>query len=285
MENTTPLVSIIIPCYNQAQYLPDALGSVLSQTYMNWECLIVNDGSTDNTEVVAQEWLKKDGRFRYLKKENGGLSSARNAGLRLAAGEYIQLLDSDDLLETNKINYQIYCLSESRAQIDVGVAGYRYFRDSARPEDLLMFGPFNILPEVAITHEDKKDTVKLFARINPMVISSPLYHKSVFQRVGLFDENLGANEDWDFHFRCAEKGIIFQHFGYPKNSKALIRLHDESMSMKKANMIRNAAKFRKKHKSNPVFSAENGMSLEPDFVKLFFPPIVVWFIKKLRGTL
>ena len=83
------LVSIIVPCYNQAQYLPETLQSVLDQTYTNWECIIVNDGSPDATEAVAQEWCEKDHRFIYLKKENGGLSSARNAGLKIAKGDYI----------------------------------------------------------------------------------------------------------------------------------------------------------------------------------------------------
>ena len=82
-----PLVSIIVPCYNQAQFLPEALQSVLEQTHTNWECIIVNDGSPDNTEGVAQEWLVKDSRFKYVYKENGGLSSARNAGLDKVVGD------------------------------------------------------------------------------------------------------------------------------------------------------------------------------------------------------
>lgn len=72
------LISVIVPCYNQAQYLDECLQSVLDQTYQNWECIIVNDGSPDNTEEIALRWTKKDSRFRYLKKENEGLSSARN---------------------------------------------------------------------------------------------------------------------------------------------------------------------------------------------------------------
>ncbi len=121
------LVSIIIPCYNQAQYLPDALGSVLAQTYPHWECVIVNDGSTDNAEEVAREWVIKDDRFKYVKKKNGGLSSARNTGLALAVVEYIQFLDADDLLEVDKIKYQMFYLARNEEKIDVVVSGYRYF--------------------------------------------------------------------------------------------------------------------------------------------------------------
>ena len=88
-------VSIIIPCYNQAEFLEETLGSVLKQTHTNWECLIVNDGSTDVTEKIAQQFISKDQRFKYFFKENGGLSSARNYGLDQSTGNYIQFLDSD----------------------------------------------------------------------------------------------------------------------------------------------------------------------------------------------
>ncbi len=91
-----PLISVIVPCYNQSIYMDECLQSVLDQTYQNWECIIVNDGSPDNTEEVALRWVEKDARFIYLKKENGGLSSARNAGIKKAKGEWILPLDSDD---------------------------------------------------------------------------------------------------------------------------------------------------------------------------------------------
>ena len=89
-----PLISVIVPCYNQAQYLDECLQSVLDQTYTDWECIIVNDGSPDNTEDVAKKWVEKDTRFIYLSKENGGLSSARNAGIEIAKGEWILPLDA-----------------------------------------------------------------------------------------------------------------------------------------------------------------------------------------------
>lgn len=102
-----PLVSIIVPCYNQAQYLEEALQSVLNQTYGNWECIIVNDGSPDNTEEVANHWIAKDSRFKYFYKKNEGLSSARNFGLNIIKGDYIQFLDSDDVLDSNKFELSL----------------------------------------------------------------------------------------------------------------------------------------------------------------------------------
>lgn len=91
-----PLVSIIVPCYNQAPYLPEALESILNQSYTNWECLIVNDGSPDNTSEIVKEWLEKDSRFKYIEKENSGVCDTRNKGITQAQGEYILPLDADD---------------------------------------------------------------------------------------------------------------------------------------------------------------------------------------------
>ena len=101
MENC--LVFIIVPCYYQSQFLSETLDSVLSQTYQNWECIIVNDGSPDNAEEVAQKYCKKDSRFKYFYKENGGISSARNFGIKNSIGEYILPLDGDDIITSNYV--------------------------------------------------------------------------------------------------------------------------------------------------------------------------------------
>ena len=93
------LVSVVIPCYNQAEYLPETLDSLIAQNYKNWEGIIVNDGSPDNTEEIALAYLEKDQRFKYFSKENGGLSSARNYGVKHASGEFILPLDSDDIIK------------------------------------------------------------------------------------------------------------------------------------------------------------------------------------------
>lgn len=90
-----PLVSIIVPVYNAEKYISQTIESVLGQTYQNWELILVNDGSTDNSEYIIQNY--KDSRFKYLKKENGGVSTARNLGIKQASGIYIAFLDADDV--------------------------------------------------------------------------------------------------------------------------------------------------------------------------------------------
>lgn len=111
------LISIIIPCYNQGHFLEETLKSVYSQTYTDWECIIINDGSLDDTENVAKKWCEKNSKFKYFKKENGGLSSARNAGLKVAQGEYIQFLDADDLLHEDKFSQSILMFKNENYEI------------------------------------------------------------------------------------------------------------------------------------------------------------------------
>lgn len=91
-------VSIIVPCYNQAEYLGETLNSVINQSYPNWECIIVNDGSSDNSEQIALEYCKKDNRFKYLFQSNQGPSTARNNGIAQTSGEFILPLDGDDII-------------------------------------------------------------------------------------------------------------------------------------------------------------------------------------------
>lgn len=123
-----PLISIIVPCYNQGQYLNQALQSVYDQTYINWECIIVNDGSSDSTKVISEKWLKKDARYKYLYQKNSGLSSARNAALDLALGDYIQFLDADDVLDEKKIELSL-CGINKKSFLNICISNFKMFYD------------------------------------------------------------------------------------------------------------------------------------------------------------
>lgn len=220
-----PLVSVIIPCYNQAQYLPDAISSVINQTYQNFECIIINDGSTDNTEEISLGWCNKDARFRYLQQENGGLSSARNAGLKVAAGEYIQFLDSDDLLKKGKLCQQLSFLSENQ-DVDIVYSESVYFLND-NPNKTSVFGRNGLVPTINLDKNNIDQIYPLLWR-NVTTICSTLYRRSVFKLVPWFDLNLSSLEDWDFHFRCAKNGLKF-HFLKSFESGVLIRIHQRSM--------------------------------------------------------
>lgn len=117
MEN--PLISIIIPTFNRAHLIEETLDSVVAQHYTKWECLIVDDGSTDNTRLVVEDYTTKDSRFKYFQRPAGrkrGASPSRNYGLEMAKGDYFQFLDSDDLLEETKFQEQIKILSQSSSR-------------------------------------------------------------------------------------------------------------------------------------------------------------------------
>lgn len=117
-------ISVIIPCYNQAHFLNESVSSVLAQTYMNWECIIINDGSTDDTEDVVKKLIKDDERFIYKKQINKGLPGARNAGLELCTGDFIQLLDADDALHPQKLEKHLALIKKSGLSKDDIIVSY-----------------------------------------------------------------------------------------------------------------------------------------------------------------
>lgn len=280
------LISVIVPCYNQGQFLDECLQSVFDQTYKNWHCIIVDDGSTDDTREISAKWKKKDQRFEYFYKENGGLSSARNEGLKHIRGEFIQLLDSDDVLEVNKLKSHLEHFSNFPI-IDVSVSGYRYFIDNCNEH--YIFGNGNFLPEVIICLEDK-DVLKLFDRKNPFVISAPLYRKKIFDIVGNFDNELTALEDWDFHIRCALNALKFCHNNYGNLNKTLIRLHENSMMRNTELLIKNQELLVAKKNKNELYLkyfTPKPINEKKNFgvkkvIKLFLPPIVIKLIKIIK---
>jgi glycosyltransferase involved in cell wall biosynthesis len=173
------LVSIIVPCYKQAQYLGVCLESVLSQSYSNWECIIVNDGSPDETKEVANKWCLKDSRFHYLEKENGGLSSARNAGIKLSTGKYILPLDADDYISKDYIQ-QALTIFQNNENIKLIYGKAELF--------CLQTGEW-VLP---------KYTYPKLLEGN-MINCSAIYKRTDYNQTLGYDEQLKTGyEDWDF---------------------------------------------------------------------------------------
>jgi glycosyltransferase involved in cell wall biosynthesis len=181
------LVSIIIPCYKQAQYLEEALQSVLEQTYMDWECIIVNDGSPDHTDEIAQKWVAKDTRFKYVFQENGGLSSARNAGISVAAGEFILPLDADDKIGQDYLKLALQAFQEDDSLKVVYCKAEKFGEES---------GTWN-LPPFAIVE---------IARYNS-IFCSAVFKRFEWQRVGGYDSNMIYGlEDWEFWIAILKEG-------------------------------------------------------------------------------
>ncbi|WP_016896792.1 glycosyltransferase [Aerococcus viridans] len=122
------MVSIIVPVYNAAPYLSKCITSILNQSYQNLECILVNDGSTDNSLDICLEWTKKDTKVQVIDQKNGGVSVARNQGIQASRGDFILFVDSDDTVDSNTISYLIE--EQESENVDVIIFGLvRHFRD------------------------------------------------------------------------------------------------------------------------------------------------------------
>lgn len=182
-----PLVSIIVPCYNQVQYLEECLQSVLDQTYQDWECIIVNDGSPDNTDEVAKKWTEKDTRFKYLRKENGGLSSARNAGIEVAKGNYILPLDADDSVSKDYVSFALEILKKEDETKVVYCLAEKFGTESS----IWKLSDFSLMD---------------LSR-NNMIFCSAIYRKEDWIKAGGYDTNMNKGlEDWEFWIAILKNG-------------------------------------------------------------------------------
>ncbi|BAY84269.1 glycosyltransferase involved in cell wall biogenesis [Calothrix parasitica NIES-267] len=187
-----PKVSVIVPAYNVSKYIPEALASLEKQTFSDFEVLVVDDGSTDDTAAVVQKFCQRDTRFHLLQKPNGGLSSARNYGIRHARGEYIALLDGDDIYHRDKIATHIARLYDKP---DVGVvySASQTIRDDGKPTFISLSGkPVHSNPLLALL-------CKNFVGHG----SNAVFRRCLIDEVGGFDENLRSWEDVDLWLRIA----------------------------------------------------------------------------------
>jgi glycosyltransferase involved in cell wall biosynthesis len=209
-----PEVTVIIPTYNRADLLGEALSSVFTQTYRSFEIIVVDDGSIDDTAGVLRP-LVEQGLIRYVYQQNRGESAARNRGMVDAKGRYIAFLDSDDLFEPGKFDIQV-----------------KYLQD--HPEVGLVHSGF-IKFDNAGNHLGYRDTSWFSGKIYPrillywttlMAVDTVLIPKNVFDVVGMFDESLRTGPDLDMWRRIARK----YPFGYINKSLARVRVHKGNIS-------------------------------------------------------
>jgi glycosyltransferase involved in cell wall biosynthesis len=228
------LVSIIIPCYNYGWLLAQTLDSLLAQTYQMWECIIVDDGSTDNTREVSESYQSRDPRFRYIYQSNGGVSRARNNGLKHAFGTYIQFLDGDDLLSAHKLEVHLKYLLDNPA-VDLVYGPVQYFDDgnfASLRQSLDMSG----MPWMPNVSGQGPDIVFQLVKSNIMVIQSPLIKKAALAKTGFFNESLRYNEDWYLWLKCA---LVGMNIIYNEAIEGLsyVRVHKASASQERSKMI------------------------------------------------
>lgn len=226
---TQGLVSVIIPCYNYGLYLSEAIESIIAQTYDNWECLIIDDGSTDNTKDIAQSFCQKDKRVQYIYKENGGLSSARNEGLKQAKGDFIQFLDSDDYIDKDKFKDHLK-IHFSNNEITVFYSDYNFvFNDGAKKK--------NHFDRMTLEQDAYKDFVLNWGFEFVIPIHCGFFKRELIKNNNIwFDETLKAREDWLFWIELAKKKA---QFNYTDKVLAYYRKHDHSMVHDSSHMFKN----------------------------------------------
>lgn len=198
-----PKISIVIPSYNRAEYISATLDSILAQTYKDFEIVFVDDGSTDNTEKILHEYSGKDYRVKYFKQPNSERAVARTYGMELAMGDYICLVDSDDLWYPNKLEVQLKVMDED-------------------PDVILSYASVNRVDmqgnrTMAATRQHEGYTGWVFFELlkrNFISSVTPMFRKEVLKKVKEQNTSFIPYEDWDFWLRMSREGK-FYHITQP----------------------------------------------------------------------
>ncbi len=237
MTTNIPCVSIILPTYNCAGFLPDSIGSILLQTYDSYEIIVVDDGSTDNTREVLKPFMQ---RIQYIHLvKNKGLPAARNTGIRAARGEYLAFIDADDLWLPEKLQTDIAYLNKHP---DVGMVYSKHLNVDVNGR-ALNGGTKKRLPSGNIF-------TQLFSEQNFIIPSSVVVRREVFNMTGLFDEQLFNCQDWDMWLRIAFfskiAGINKTLIKYRHNPHSLSKNRDSVLKYQKAVIDKTYNQFKDK---------------------------------------
>jgi hypothetical protein len=213
-----PRVSVVIPTYNRASYLIEAVESVLAQTYRDFEVIVIDDGSTDNTPEVASGFPPE---VKYFRQENQGQSASRNRGIKLAQGEYTIFLDSDDVLLENTLQKSVTFLDEHP---EAGFCGGQFYTIDENGRPLRQKKPRG--PRATFIRAGKDEITHLLVGTGGMHLSTVLIRRSCFEEVGLFDTSLPMSEDWDMWIRLSKKFSV----GHLAEPMAKIRFHSQNIT-------------------------------------------------------
>ncbi|WP_283635765.1 glycosyltransferase family 2 protein [Aquaticitalea lipolytica] len=214
-----PTISIIIPTYNRAELLKETLDSVMKQTYEHWECIIVDDGSSDNTKQVVENYTTKDSRFKYYERPpnlNKGANACRNYGFKQSKGSFVKWFDSDDIMKPELLKKQINYLLQ-HTDLDCCIAYGETFKES--------FEITNVQRPVVL---ESKNALANFI-LNKTFFSTlgPLWKKEFLINKTLFDETLHKLQDTEFHFRMLLEPM---KFSFIDESLFYIRVDNERIS-------------------------------------------------------
>jgi glycosyltransferase involved in cell wall biosynthesis len=218
-----PAVSVITPAYNAADFVAQTIESVRAQTFADWELVIVDDGSTDATTELIEDYRERDGRIRMLHQANAGPSAARNHGMRAARGAFFAFLDSDDTWDPEYLERQLAVVREyPGTDLVTGVARYR-----GGPHDGRAMRPFTSGYPVLTLRDIIADDTAVFIMT--------LFRREVFETIGGLDEMQWRSEDYDFWLRAATAGFVFRRNAQPLGH---YRVRQGSLSQNTVDMLR-----------------------------------------------
>lgn len=203
-----PTVSVVIPTYNRAHLVGRAIQSVLNQTYQDFEIIVVDDGSTDNTEEVVKSF--NDPRIRYIRHDqNRGGSAARNTGIKMARGEYIAFQDSDDEWLPEKLEKQMRVFENAPAEVGVVYTGFWRIEGDRR----------TYIPSDKISQKEGNIQGELL-KGNFVTTQATVLKKECFEKAGMFDQRLPRFQDWElfiriskyYEFKCIDEPLVISYF-------------------------------------------------------------------------
>jgi glycosyltransferase involved in cell wall biosynthesis len=215
-------VSVVMPAYNVASYIGAAVASVQAQTHRDWELLIVDDGSTDETGAVAEACAEGDPRTRVFQQQNGGVSAARNRALAHSTGDFIALLDSDDLWLPQFLEAQLAVFA-AHPEVDIVTANGWFLGGRAHGRTVRPFPDTRPQPTLTTILADEM-----------AIFIMAVFRRRVYETIGGFDESLRTNEDYDYWLRAAMAGLRFSRNDRPLGH---YRRRDDSISAVEVRML------------------------------------------------
>jgi glycosyltransferase involved in cell wall biosynthesis len=232
----TPIVSVVVTCYNYGRFLKMAIDSVIEQTFRDFEIVVVNDGSTDNTDDVMQGY-RGVANLKYVSQKNAGQANAKNVGIKNSSGQFIAFLDADDLWAKDKLEKQMRLFSNP--QVGVIYSGLKYIDELSKKLDYKRTSNY-------LSFRSGDVTRYLFFD-NFVPFSSSIVSRKCFDKVGLFDESLTMGIDWDLWLRIS----VHYKFNYVDEPLLVYRKgHTGQMSKQLGKRMQCADKITKKFLAN-----------------------------------
>ena len=240
------LISIVVPVYNVEKYLKKCIDSIINQTYENLEIILVDDGSTDNSKKICDEYILKDNRIKVIHKENGGLSDARNVGVDKAKGEYIVFIDSDDWIDEKMIEILYYIIKKNNSDISICDYFLAYNEEEQNQKEEIQFYQFNNIEALKKLYDENLNIImtitccKLFKKILFSDIKFPKgkIHEDEFTTYKLLykSKKISYTNEKMYYYRQREDSITHRKFSI-KNLDA-VDAFEERISFFK-NIVKN----------------------------------------------